>query len=91
MDQELAERAAARAEEGAAIARSAGFDATAEALRQGTSISRTLAESAADHDAAAVVAGSHGRSAFGAALLGSVAAALVDNSSVPVLVVPDRS
>ena len=91
MDEELAQKAAERAEEGAAIARSAGFDAAAEALRQGGSISSTLIDSAVEHDAAALVAGSRGHSALHEVLLGGVAAGLAHRSAMPVLVVPDRS
>lgn len=48
-----------------------------------------LLETARKHKAHYIVVGSHGRSGLKRAVLGSVAEAVVRNSRVPVLVVPD--
>ena len=77
IDEELAVKALHTAEEGAAVAREAGMSASAEAVREHGNTSGTLIDSAAKHAAAAIVIGSHGRSAMGAAVLGSVAMGLV--------------
>ncbi|MBN1529398.1 MAG: universal stress protein [Thermoleophilaceae bacterium] len=90
IDSELAEKAAQTAEEGAAIAREAGMDASAEPLRELGNTSGTLIDSAREHEAAAIVVGSHGRGTMGVALLGSVAMGLVHHCPVPLLVVPCR-
>ena len=78
------------AEEGATAAREAGMSASAEAVREHVNTSGTLIDSAKRHGAAAIVIGSHGRSAMGVAVLGSVAMGLVHHCPIPVLVVPDR-
>lgn len=90
MDHDLAAKAEATAGEGAALAAELGMPARAEALRETGNVSHTLVKSARDHGAAAIVAGSRGRSAVSAALLGSVAAGLAHASPVPLLVVPPR-
>ena len=90
IDEDLATKALKVAEEGAAAAREAGMTASAEAVREHGSTSRTLVDSAEEHGAAAIVIGSHGRSAIGSAVLGSVAIGLVHKCPVPLLVVPDR-
>ena len=85
-----AERGEAIAEQGARLADDAGFQATPEtALGRGTAgIADAIVDKAASIDAAAIVIGSHGRSAIGAALLGSVSTAVLHRARVPVLVVP---
>ena len=90
MDHDLAAKAEATAGEGAALAAELGMPARAEALRETGNVNHTLVKSARDHGAAAIVAGSRGRSAVSAALLGSVAAGLAHASPVPLLVVPPR-
>ena len=90
IDEELAQKALNIAEEGAAAARDAGMSASAEAVREQGNTSGTLIDSAERHGAAAIVIGSHGRSAMGAAVLGSVAMGLLHRCPVPLLVVPDR-
>jgi nucleotide-binding universal stress UspA family protein len=88
IDAEMAERARQSAAEGARLAEADGLRAAAEPLREQGNTCRTLIQSARDHDAAAIVAGSRGRSAFSSALLGSVSAGLVHETPVPLLVVP---
>ena len=84
-DRAAADQVAAR---GVELARSAGFDADALAVRQETKIWRSLLESAAGKDAGVVVTGAHGISGMGRALLGSVSTGVVHHSHLPVLVVP---
>lgn len=83
----------AKLERQVAELRSAGFDARLE-VPTGTQPCSTLIENAADEVGAdLIVVGTHGRSAIGAAVMGSVTRALCHASRRPVLVVPpvDRS
>jgi nucleotide-binding universal stress UspA family protein len=84
------DRAAAEevAAEGVALARSAGFDAEPFALRRETKTWRAILRAADETDASIVVAGAHGFSGVGRAILGSVSTGLVHHSAIPVLVVP---
>ena len=86
------ERAAEIAREGAWLAESAGLPARSEtAIARGTAgIADVIVGRAASAGATLIVLGSHGRSAIGAALLGSVSTAVLHRSTVPVLVVPAR-
>jgi nucleotide-binding universal stress UspA family protein len=91
--QQAGDRGETVAEQGAKVAEAAGFEATFDtALARGTAgIADAIVEKAASIDAAAIVLGSHGRSAIGAALLGSVSTAVLHRSTVPVFVVPHRA
>jgi nucleotide-binding universal stress UspA family protein len=83
-----AEQAAQRtADEGAELAAAGGLEVRAEAVRGSSSPWRALIDGVEAHGAAAVVVGSRGRSALGAALTGSVSRALVHHAPAPVLVV----
>jgi nucleotide-binding universal stress UspA family protein len=78
------------AEEGAELARSAGFEAEpllklADTM---TGVWRSIIAVAEERDAAAIVVGHRGMSRLESALLGSVANGIVNHASVPVLVVP---
>jgi len=84
-DLEAAQQAAA---DGARLATAAGFDAEALPVRESRKTWRTLVEAAEGCQASLIVAGAHGMSGVGRALLGSVSTALVHHSRVPVLVVP---
>lgn len=79
------------AEEGAGLARSLGFRATALA-ESGDPVWRSIVDTADDHDAGIVVLGSHGRTGIGRVLMGSVAAAVARHADRPVLIVhpPDH-
>ena len=84
------ERARQLATEGQRLAERAGLSASAEtACASGTAgIADAIVEKARQIDATLIVVGSHGRSALGAALLGSVSSSVLHRSTLPVLVVP---
>lgn len=84
-DRDAAEKVAAA---GAEIALAAGFEAQPLPVREQRKVWRTLLGEAERHEASVIVAGAHGLSGLGRALLGSVTTALVHHSSLPVLVVP---
>jgi nucleotide-binding universal stress UspA family protein len=98
LDSGAAERAEAKAAQGAEVAGAVGFEArplahralarTAE--RDTTTIWRAILDIADDHDCAVVVVGARGMSGIGSALLGSVSYGLLHNSRRPVLVIPPR-
>ena len=85
-DASAAEEADRIAAEGVAVARSAGFEATAETAKSGRGAWSALANLAEKRDARAVVVGSRGGSQIRDAVLGSVAHGLVNHSTRPVLV-----
>lgn len=83
-EQRRAERVA---EEGAELARRAGFAAEALAIRRDGPAWRALVERAAELDAAAIVTGTRSRSRAAAAVLGSTAEGVLHHAHRPVLVV----
>jgi nucleotide-binding universal stress UspA family protein len=85
---ETAEELAA---EGAELARAAGFDAEPRAVRSKGPFFAALIHLADELDARAIVAGSRGRSALRAAVLGSVSTGLLHHTHRPVLIVRDAA
>jgi nucleotide-binding universal stress UspA family protein len=75
------------AEEGAGIARAAGFDATATVAEAKGPIWLAVEQAAKDHDADAIVVGSRGLSGVKALLLGSVSSGIVHHAVRPTIVV----
>jgi nucleotide-binding universal stress UspA family protein len=89
--EEDVERDARRvAEEGAQLARTAGFDAE-PVVERGDPIWQQIVESADEHDASVVVMGSHGRTGISRVLLGSVAGTAASHTGRPVLIAHDGS
>lgn len=79
------------AERGRKLAAELGLEARGEAIPAPRKIWREILEEAERHTASAIVVGSHGRSSVGAAVLGSVARALLHHTSFPLLVArPER-
>jgi nucleotide-binding universal stress UspA family protein len=87
LDEANRETAEQLAAEGAELARKAGFDAQARAVRSRGPFFAALLEAADELDASAIVAGSRCRSALAAAVLGSVSTGLLHHTGRPVLVV----
>jgi nucleotide-binding universal stress UspA family protein len=90
LDTMLASVAASTVEDGAALARGAGLQATGEALESSAGIWRTVSSAAAERKAALLVVGARGRGRAASALIASVSAGLVYNVGMPTLVVPGR-
>ena len=84
-DREAGERVAT---EGVELAVTAGFRARPLPIREERKTWRALLAEAERQSASVLVAGAHGLSGVGRALLGSVSTALVHHSSRPVLIVP---
>ena len=91
---EIDEREAARArqiaEEGAADARTRGYNASARIAQANESVAKTIDEVAQEIDAGLVVCGQRGRGPIGGALLGSVSHALAAHTKRPVLIAPQH-
>jgi nucleotide-binding universal stress UspA family protein len=83
----FADTAASVVEEGVALAREAGLDASGEAIESGAGAWRALAEVAGDRRAAVIVAGSRGRGSLASTILGSVSSGVVHNAEKPALIV----
>jgi nucleotide-binding universal stress UspA family protein len=88
IDEPEQERAARRADEGARLARAAGFDAHPLAVKEDRNVWHTLRDYAADHAVDVVVVGARGRSRVATVMLGGVSSGLVHHAPAPVLVVP---
>ena len=76
------------AEEGAALARTHGIEASAHSVAHGVSIAETLLNEADRVNASAIVVGSRGLGGLGSVLLGSVSHALLQHADRPVVIVP---
>jgi nucleotide-binding universal stress UspA family protein len=74
------------ADEGASLARDAGFDARGVTVEAAPAW-KGVVEVADDHDASLIVLGSHGRTSFAGVLIGSVAGAVAAHSRRSVLIV----
>jgi nucleotide-binding universal stress UspA family protein len=74
------------AEEGASLARAAGFDADPVAVEAAPAW-KGIVKIADEHDASLIVLGSHGRTGFAGMLIGSVAQAVSAHSRRSVLII----
>jgi nucleotide-binding universal stress UspA family protein len=90
IDEQEAGIARQLAEEGAAGARSHGYNASARIARAGESVAKTIDEVAQEIDAGLVVCGQRGRGAIRSTFLGSVSRALAAHAKRPVLIAPQR-
>jgi nucleotide-binding universal stress UspA family protein len=88
IDDASREAAEDKAEEGAALARSHGLDASSRGVARADSIAEALLAEADRTNASAIVVGSRGLGALGSVLLGSVSHALLLHADRPVVVVP---
>ena len=89
LDEAARETAEGMAAEGAELARAAGFDAEPRAVASSGPFFAALIELADELDASVIVAGSRGRSALRAAVLGSVSTGLLHHTRRPVMIVRD--
>jgi nucleotide-binding universal stress UspA family protein len=91
VDEQEAASAQRIAEEGAAGARTRGYNAIARVAEAGESVAKTIDEVAAELDAGLIVCGQRGRGPVGSVLLGSVSHALAVHTKRPVLIAPQHA
>ncbi len=90
VDEQEAASAKQIAEDGAAAARTRGYNAVARVAQAGESVARTIDEIAEEIGAGLIICGQRGRGALGSALLGSVSHALAAHTKRPVLIAPQH-
>jgi nucleotide-binding universal stress UspA family protein len=92
LDEDIENDARRVAEEGATLAREAGFEAE-PLVEVGSPVWQRIVEAADERDAGVLVVGSHGRTGILRVLLGSVAAAVAAHTNRAVLIVhaPDSA
>jgi nucleotide-binding universal stress UspA family protein len=91
LDEANLEEAEELAAQGAELARAAGFEVESRGVRSKGPFFAALVQLAEELDASVIVAGSRGRSALRAAVLGSVSTGLLHHTHRPVLVVRDAA
>jgi nucleotide-binding universal stress UspA family protein len=91
VDEQEAASAQQIAEEGAAGARTRGYNAIARVAEADESVAKTIDEVAAELDAGLIVCGQRGRGPVGSVLLGSVSHALAVHTKRPVLIAPQHA
>jgi nucleotide-binding universal stress UspA family protein len=89
MREQVEDDARGVAEEGARLAREAGFDAE-PVVESGDSVWRRIVDSADERDADILVLGSHGRTGLPHLLIGSVAERVASHTERPVLIAHAR-
>jgi nucleotide-binding universal stress UspA family protein len=90
VDEQEADFAQRIAEEGAAGARTRGYNAVARVAQADESVAKTIDDVAEEIDAGLIVCGQRGRGALGSALLGSVSHALAAHTKRPLLIAPQH-
>jgi nucleotide-binding universal stress UspA family protein len=90
-EQGFADAAAAVVDDGVALARQAGLDASGRLVESDAGAWRALAEAAVDERAAVIVSGSRGHGGVASTVLGSVSSGLVHNAQISALVVRPES
>lgn len=88
IDQATHEQAERQAEEGAQLARDAGFDATPRTCAQDTTAAEAILTEADAIDAGAILMGSRGLTGVKSLLLGSVSHGVIQRADRAVVVVP---
>jgi nucleotide-binding universal stress UspA family protein len=88
VDEELAERSQRLAQQGAELARDAGFEPEALAVADDadTPVAQTIVGLAADRSADAIVIGAHGHGRLSEAVLGSTSRDVIRRAPCPVVV-----
>ena len=89
VDDEIRAATEKLADGGAELAREGGFEATGYVGHIEATVWETIVSFAKDQDASVIILGTHGRSGVRAALLGSVATAVMHHADRPVTVVPE--
>jgi nucleotide-binding universal stress UspA family protein len=87
MDEAARDEASALAARGAELAREAGIEARAEAIEAHGAVWPAIVRAGDEHDVAALLVGSRGRSGFASAMLGSVSVGVLHHSRRPVVIV----
>ena len=87
LDRAAAESAGRAAEDGARIARDAGFDAEPVAVKASGPVWKMILDIADGNDAAAIIVGSRGLGGVNRMLMGSVSTAVVHHADRPALVI----
>jgi nucleotide-binding universal stress UspA family protein len=87
LDESMYEGAQRLAQQGAALARDAGFEAEGLAVADELTVADTLVRLAQERDAQAVVVGSRGHRGLGERLLGSTSQGVIRRAGCPVVVV----
>jgi nucleotide-binding universal stress UspA family protein len=90
VDEKEAEFAGRIAEEGAAGARTRGYNAVARVAQADEGVAKAINDVAEEIDAGLIVCGQRGRGTIGSALLGSVSHALAAHTKRPVLIAPQH-
>jgi nucleotide-binding universal stress UspA family protein len=92
IDEAMAERAQKLAEQGARVAREAGFDADGLAVAEDvdTPIAETIVSLAREREAAAIVVGAHGYGRLSEVILGGTSRDVIRRADRPVVVVCER-
>jgi nucleotide-binding universal stress UspA family protein len=88
VDEDLAERSQVLAQQGAEVARDAGFEPEALAVADEVDmpVAETIVNVAADRGAAAIVIGAHGHSRLSEVVLGSTSRDVIRRAPCPVVV-----
>jgi nucleotide-binding universal stress UspA family protein len=89
IDQAMSERAQQMAQQGAGLARDAGFEAEGLAVADDVNVpvAETIVRVATERDAQAVVIGAHGHGRVGEVLLGSTSREVIRHAPCPAVVV----
>ena len=90
IDEKEATLAQQIADEGAAGARTRGYNATARVVRADESVAKAIDQVAQEIDAGLIVCGQRGRGPVTSAVLGSVSHALASQTKRPLLIAPQH-